>query len=50
MINNILFEDLTPDSWEGIMNSGILFASEVCGSSQNYLSEETGRRLQTDHI
>jgi fructokinase len=50
MINNILFEDLTPDSWEGIMNAGILFASEVCGSSQNYLSEETGRRLQPDHI
>jgi fructokinase len=50
MIDNILFEELTPDSWEGIMNSGILFASEVCGSSQNYLSEETGTRLQSDLI
>jgi fructokinase len=50
MIDNILFEELTPDSWEGIMNSGILFASEVCGSSQNYLSEETGKKLQSDRI
>lgn len=49
MIDNIIFKELTPDSWEDIMNSGILFASEVCGSSQNYLSEETGRRLQADH-
>jgi len=50
MIDNILFEELTPDNWEGIMSSGILFASEVCGSSQNYLSEETGRRLQSNLI
>jgi fructokinase len=48
--DNILFDELTPDSWEAIMNSGILFASEVCGSSQNYLSEETGKRLQSDQI
>jgi len=50
LIDNILFEELTPHSWDGIMNSGILFASEVCGSSQNYLSEETGKRLQSDQI
>lgn len=46
MINNQLFEKLTPNKWEEIMNSGTLFASEVCGSSENYLTEETGNRIR----
>jgi len=43
---NHLPEELSPNKWEVIMNSGTLFASEVCGSSENYLSEETGYSLR----
>jgi len=45
LTNNQLFEKLTFSQWEAIMNYGILFASEVCGSSENYLPQETGNRL-----
>ena len=39
------WKDLTIVDWEAIMNFGTLFASEVCASSENYLPEETGKRL-----
>ena len=45
LTNNQLFEKLIVTQWEAIMNYGILFASEVCGSSENYLPQETGNRL-----
>ena len=45
LINNQHFEDFTPSEWEEIMKSGTLFASEVCGSSENYLPEVTSKRL-----
>jgi fructokinase len=48
MFDNLLFEELTPDKWKTVMNSGILFASEVCGSSENYLTEETGKKLRNN--
>ena len=44
--DNILFEELTPKNWQVIMNFGTFFASEVCGSSENYLTEETGNTLR----
>lgn len=49
-------KELSPNNWEEIMNSGTLFASEVCGSSENYLTEETdntfrnGLRCKTNLI
>jgi len=46
--NNLSFEKLAPLDWEKIMNYGILFSSEVCGSSENYLSEETAESLRSD--
>ncbi len=45
LANNFSFKDLGEKAWKEIMNSGILFASEVCGSYENYLPEETGKRL-----
>jgi len=46
--NNLSFEELAPPDWAKIMNYGILFSSEVCGSSENYLSEETAESLRSD--
>jgi fructokinase len=46
LVNNLSFEELVPPDWEKIMNYGILFSSEVCGSSENYLPEKTGKKLQ----
>jgi fructokinase len=46
MIDNESFNELTSTKWEEIMNSGTLFASEVCGSSENYLTKETGNKLR----
>ncbi len=48
--NNLSLEELAPSDWEKIMNYGILFSSEVCGSSENYLSEETAESLRPDHL
>jgi fructokinase len=48
--NNQLLEILTPKEWEGIMNAGTLFASEVCGSHENYLPEATGVSLRSHQI
>ena len=31
--------DMSRDDWEGIMDSGIAFATEVCGSYENYIPE-----------
>jgi fructokinase len=45
LTNNQSFEKLTFSQWEIIMNYGILFSSEVCASSENYLPQETGNRL-----
>ncbi len=45
IINNQLQEDFLQEQWEEIMNSGILFASAVCESHENYLPEETAGRL-----
>jgi len=50
MIDNHLFEELTLNKWEEILNSGTLFASEVCGSSENYLTKETGKKLRHNHF
>ena len=47
LANNLLFEKLTLHEWKKIMDLGILFASEVCGLSENYLTEETGKRLRS---
>lgn len=47
--NNALFENLTPQQWEKILDYGTLFAAEVCGSSANYLSVETGESLHANH-
>jgi len=47
LVSNLSFEELTPPDWEKIMNYGILFSSEVCGSSENYLSEETAESLRS---
>jgi len=46
--NSLSFEELAPHDWEKIMNYGILFSSEVCGSSENYLSEETAESLRSN--
>ena len=46
--NNPSFEELAPPDWKKIMNYGILFSSEVCGSSENYLSEETAESLRSN--
>ena len=48
LVNNLSFEELTPLDWEKIMNFGILFSSEVCGSSENYLSDETAESLRSN--
>ena len=48
LYNNLSFEKLAPPEWEKIMNYGILFSSEVCGSSENYLSEETAESLRSN--
>lgn len=45
LINNFLSENITALEWEKIMNYGTLFSSEVCGSSENYLSLEMGKKL-----
>ena len=45
LANNCSFNDLSEKAWKEIMNSGIFFASEVCGSYENYLPVETGKRL-----
>ncbi len=37
--------DLKPSDWKAIMSFGTLFASEVCGSSENYIPEMTGKTL-----
>ena len=50
LINNLLFKELTPLTWRAIMDSGNLFASAVCGSAENYLPEETAKRLQSDSM
>jgi len=46
MGDNRPFQELSPNVWEEIMNLGTLFASEVCGSSENYLTIETGKKLR----
>jgi len=46
LIFNKVFSELTAPEWEEIMSFGTLFASEVCGSSENYLPVETGKRLK----
>ena len=46
--NNLSCEELVMPDWEKIMNYGILFSSEVCGSSENYLSEETAESLRSN--
>jgi len=48
LVSNLSFEELAMPDWEKIMNYGILFSSEVCGSSENYLSEETAESLRSN--
>ncbi|MCX6236190.1 MAG: PfkB family carbohydrate kinase [Bacteroidia bacterium] len=50
MTDNSLFEELTPNKWEEIMNYGILFATEVCGSSGNYFPLDAAKRLLSGQI
>ena len=42
--------DFMPADWEAIMSFGALFASEVCGSAENYIPKEMGTRLRPDEI
>lgn len=46
LADNQLPEELSPNNWKEIMNFGTFFASEVCGSSENYLTIETGNILR----
>jgi len=48
LVNNLSFEELTPLDWEKIMSYGIQFSSEVCGSSENYLSDETAESFRSN--
>ena len=50
LISNQRFRELTPRTWEVIMDSGTLFASSVCGSYENYLPEETAKGLHPDSM
>jgi len=34
---------ISPDSWKEVINSGIIFASDVCQTYDNYISNERGR-------
>jgi fructokinase len=46
--DNHEFKELSIQNWDVIMNAGTLFASAVCGSFENYLPEEIGKRLLSD--
>ncbi|HEY3390874.1 MAG TPA: PfkB family carbohydrate kinase [Prolixibacteraceae bacterium] len=43
-------ENIALPEWEKIMNFGTLFASEVCGSSENYLPVEAGKSLHLGNV
>jgi len=47
---NVQLGNLTCHQWEKIMNYGILFSSDVCGSSENYISKETAESLLTNFL
>jgi len=47
LTNNSVIEKLAFQEWETIMNYGTIFASEVCGSAENYLPKETANRLRS---
>ncbi|NEW84613.1 MAG: hypothetical protein GZ094_19910 [Mariniphaga sp.] len=48
--NNLTFEELALLDWEKIMNYGILFSSEVCALSENYLSVKTAESLRSNRL
>jgi fructokinase len=43
--NGLAFKDLKIEDWRKIIGSGMLFAGDVCKSSENYISWETARSL-----
>jgi fructokinase len=50
MNENHQFGELVQSDWGVIMKSGSLFASAVCGSYENYIPEEFGRKQQSRFI
>lgn len=35
--------------WDGIIATAIAFAQEVCGTTENYIGQATGRRFKAEH-
>jgi fructokinase len=50
MVGNRLFKELTPNNWEEVINFGIFFATEVCGSPGNYLPSDASKRILSGQI
>lgn len=46
-LQNISYQDLNIEEWKKILESGILFAGDVCQSSENYISLETAQLLKS---
>ena len=42
------WNDLFPEEWKEIMDLGAFFSSEVCASTENYLPEESGKKLRSE--
>jgi len=47
-VDNQNINQLTADQWEMMINTGILFASEVCQSIDNYISIELGNKIKSN--
>lgn len=46
LLKGLLLKDLKIEDWREIMESGVHFASDVCQSSENYISWETAKLLK----
>jgi len=46
-VDNQNINQLTADQWQAMINTGILFASEVCQSLDNYISIELGNKIKS---
>jgi len=46
-VDNQNINQLTADQWQEMINTGILFASEVCQSLDNYISIELGNKIKS---
>jgi len=44
LLNGLLFKDLKAEDWRKIIETGVLFASDVCQSVENYISWETAKK------